>query len=210
MSLFSQLFCSCCGPREKHSSEPDERSRLIPPVEDVVSPLPRHVIVDQERMKERLSVIVRAKEGKMVNLHAPLPFNLHNKALHDHLDPSSSRSDPMRRPSPQPSVDADTDQSTSSISVPNDEAGEEDIVRRPGISVRLVRRPSASGSFARRGRTTRRVVSATIVGAEGGGRGPANGGGAGTSLYPGEDDAGQTSSAARARNGGEPDEVRLF
>jgi hypothetical protein len=62
--------------------EPDENSRLIPASDDVPcvtclfssffsdmdilavkSPAARHVIVDQQRMKERLGVIVRAKEG---------------------------------------------------------------------------------------------------------------------------------------------------
>src|SRR6266702_1335763 len=61
--------------------EPNENSRLIPASEDVPSvtcvfssfssdidilstrPAARHVIIDQQRMKERLGVIVRAKEG---------------------------------------------------------------------------------------------------------------------------------------------------
>ncbi|KAJ3508968.1 hypothetical protein NLJ89_g5468 [Agrocybe chaxingu] len=42
-------------------------------------------------MKERLSTIVRSKEGKMVNVTARLPFNLHNRNLSvTLLDPSSS------------------------------------------------------------------------------------------------------------------------
>ena len=139
----------------------------------------------------------------MVNLHAPLPFNLHNRVLHGHLDGSSSRSDTARHPSPQPSVDAESDQSVSSISMPNDDIGEE-LPRRPGIAVRLVRRPSGSGSFARRGRTLRRGqgVGATIVGVDGV-RTDEHGGG---NAYPKENgDSARTSPSELA---GENEEVR--
>jgi len=43
-------------------------------------------------VKERMSAIVRSKEGKMVNVNARLPFNLHNKNLSATLDASSSGS----------------------------------------------------------------------------------------------------------------------
>lgn len=126
----------------------------------VISPAQHHVVVDQQRMKERLGVIVRSKEGcarlhmshstpthkhqphrKMVNVNASLPFNLHNKALHGRLDPSSSRS--ARGPSPQPSVD--TAQTSSSAS-----RNEDEEARRPVLNVKIVRGVSAFQS--RRGR----------------------------------------------------------
>ncbi|KAG6826060.1 hypothetical protein H0H92_001285, partial [Tricholoma furcatifolium] len=63
---------------------PDERSRLIPAaqseiiagdldVSNVCTALERAVY------KERLGNIVRSKEGIMVNVSSPLPFNLHNQ-----------------------------------------------------------------------------------------------------------------------------------
>ncbi|EIM80975.1 uncharacterized protein STEHIDRAFT_161981 [Stereum hirsutum FP-91666 SS1] len=62
--------------------EPDEQTRLIQPTEDA-APVQRHTtVVDHQRMKERFGTIVRSKEGKMVSVNAPLPFNLHNKPVH--------------------------------------------------------------------------------------------------------------------------------
>ncbi|KAF8196420.1 hypothetical protein BJ912DRAFT_1040048 [Pholiota molesta] len=81
------LFSCCCHRRQPSSDDvntPDERSHLIPATsEDLISPtslgLPRTYVDDNQRMKERMSDIVRAKEGKMVNVNARLPFNLHNQ-----------------------------------------------------------------------------------------------------------------------------------
>ncbi|KAI0044274.1 hypothetical protein FA95DRAFT_1562396, partial [Auriscalpium vulgare] len=150
MSFLYQILC-CVRPRADSTSEPDERTRLIPPTEDT-SPAQRHVVIDHQRMKERLTVIVRSKESKMVNLNAALPFNLHNKALHGRLDPSTSRSG--RGPSPQPSVE--TSQSSGSLSA---HPGYEEEPRRPILGVRIVRRTGSSTlGAARRGRSSVRGV----------------------------------------------------
>ncbi|KAI0058704.1 hypothetical protein BV25DRAFT_1919026 [Artomyces pyxidatus] len=144
MSFLSQLFCCCARPSaEDPSAEPDEQTRLIPTTEDA-SPAQRHVVVDQQRMKERLAVIVRSKESKMVNLNAALPFNLHNKTIHGRIDPSSSRSG--RRPS------VETAESSSSVSAA---AGYPEEARRPVLGVRLITRVSGP-TAGRRGRSSLR------------------------------------------------------
>lgn len=80
--------------RQRKSSIPsviDEESRLIPDTAEPPPVLQNIVVVDHDKMKERLNEIVRSKEGKMVNVNSQLPFNLHNRVL-SNLDPSSSRS----------------------------------------------------------------------------------------------------------------------
>ncbi|KAI9455243.1 hypothetical protein BJY52DRAFT_1188468 [Lactarius psammicola] len=200
MSLLSFLFC-CLRPRSLASSdEPNENSRLIPASEDV-PPAARHVIIDQQRMKERLGVIVRAKEGKMVNVNASLPFNLNNNTTHrphhHHAQPQppqqqQSRLDRVRAraSSPQPSFDTERQSVLSSASAsasPSQEIDEE-TTRRPALNVRIVR----PGSALARGRPiTRDVVPSSELqqqqqqegygpgaGAEGAGSdGPAGGSG---------------------------------
>jgi len=162
MSLLYFVFC-CLRPRSlAPSDEPDENSRLIPASDDV-PPAARHVIVDQQRMKERLGVIVRAKEGKMVNVNAPLPFNLNNNTAHRPPPPPHTqqqqppqqhqmRLDRFRRRggSPQPSFDMERQSVLSSASAsasPSHETFEE-TARRPVLNVRIVR----PGSTLARGR----------------------------------------------------------
>ncbi|CAA7263014.1 unnamed protein product [Cyclocybe aegerita] len=92
--VFERIF-GCCLSRKRSqilNVQPDERTHLIPALnEPVGSSLPSVYVVDHERMKERLSTIVRSKEGKMVNVAARLPFNLHNRNLSvTLLDPSYS------------------------------------------------------------------------------------------------------------------------
>ncbi|KAI0249632.1 hypothetical protein BJV78DRAFT_657555 [Lactifluus subvellereus] len=161
MSLFS-LFCCCL--RSRQHSLPDhlnETSPLIPPSDDVPCvtsdysifyltdipfssrPAARHIIVDHQRMKERLGVIVRAKEGKMVNVNAPLPFNLNNT---NNKRPRLSR---LRARSPQPSVDTEHQSVVSSASASASALHElDDEVRWPTLNVRIVR----GGSALARGR----------------------------------------------------------
>ncbi|CAL1706076.1 unnamed protein product [Somion occarium] len=88
-SLFKEIFC-CCRRGSPTFDEPDERTHLIRPTEDVLSTT--GPIVDHQKLRERLGTIVRSKEGKMVNVNAMLPFNLHNRALHGQVEASSSRS----------------------------------------------------------------------------------------------------------------------
>ncbi|KAI0948903.1 hypothetical protein AcW1_008645 [Taiwanofungus camphoratus] len=158
--------------------EPDERSHLIPPTNDV--PPTRNYVVDRQKLSERLGTIVRSKEGKMVNVNAPLPFNLHNKALHT-LDPSHSHSHSQPRTTPprpltttqnrgpsysptrDPSPSIQTSRSTSSLH-PGDasylppEADPDGGTRRPILNVRLVR---CKGGYAVGGRRIRQGRSAT-------------------------------------------------
>jgi len=124
-------------------------------------------------MNERLGTIVRAKEGKMVNVNAQLPFNLHNRSL----DPSATRSRSVsahhqpaastsqhRVPSYSPqrteSPSIQTSRSTSSLH-PGDasylppEANPESGIRKPAFSVRLVR-TAGPGIWTRRGRSVTR------------------------------------------------------
>ncbi|KAI0283221.1 hypothetical protein BC826DRAFT_228756 [Russula brevipes] len=159
MSFFSLLFC-CLRPRRHFlPNEPDENTPLIPASDDVqcvasdypilyltdVSPsrpAARH-IVDPQRMKERLGVIVRAKEGKMVNVNAPLPFNLNNNSANN----SKSRVGRLRTRSPQPSLDTERQSVVSSASAAASHELDEDM-RWPTLNVRIVR----GGSSLARGR----------------------------------------------------------
>jgi len=97
-------------------------------------------------MKERLGIIVRAKEGKMVNVNAPLPFNLNNSANHNndhnHRQPRLSR---LRTSSPQPSLDTERQSVVSSASASHEL--DEDM-RCPTLNVRIIR----GGSALARGR----------------------------------------------------------
>lgn len=175
MSSVFRQFLSCCFRTRSQSHErqqggPDERTHLIPPTNEV--PPVRTYVLDQHKMKERLGTIVRAQEGKMVNVNAQLPFNLHSQSLHA-LDPGAERSRSMnppgtsttqRIPSYSPARDESpslqTSRSTSSLH-PGDASylpPEEDPeygARRPAFNVRLVRAPGAA-LWTRRGRSLTR------------------------------------------------------
>ncbi|KAL4253324.1 hypothetical protein ABKN59_005144 [Abortiporus biennis] len=179
-SLFRQIFCCCIRSSSPGPHEPDETTNLIRP-EDSVPQTPSYV-VDTQKMKERLGTIVRAKEGKMVNVNAPLPFNLHNKSLYAQLEESSSRSERSlsvenngvsdtvgraRLPSYSPtrggrdlSPSLQTSRSTTSLH-PGDasylppEADPDNGNRGPILNVRLVN-VGGSGSSGRVGRSITR------------------------------------------------------
>ncbi|KAJ7215538.1 hypothetical protein GGX14DRAFT_542060 [Mycena pura] len=98
-SFLTQLFCCCTQPTQPapHVETPvipNERSRLIdsPPscvclfsspsyggdsglLTSASSPV---IIVNHQKLNDRLGTIVRAKEGKMVNVGACTPFTLHD------------------------------------------------------------------------------------------------------------------------------------
>ncbi|KAJ7592938.1 hypothetical protein C8J56DRAFT_1161937 [Mycena floridula] len=98
-TIFRRLFGCCLGsrPRSKRSV-PDEESRLIPAEStDPIPAAPNVVVIDHQKLKAKLGTIVRSKEGKMVNVNAQIPFNLHNQTLSHTLDPSSSRSASLHR-----------------------------------------------------------------------------------------------------------------
>ncbi|EMD33838.1 hypothetical protein CERSUDRAFT_117903 [Gelatoporia subvermispora B] len=92
--IFRSLFFCCIRTRNELTEQPNERTHLLPPPEDI--PPARSYIADPQKMKERMGTIVRAKEGRMVNVNAPLPFNIHNKSQH-RLDGRSDRSLSTRR-----------------------------------------------------------------------------------------------------------------
>ncbi|KAF8896621.1 hypothetical protein BD779DRAFT_599171 [Infundibulicybe gibba] len=84
--LFDQLF-SCCirkHPRlHPNLDVPDEQSRLIIAATELPSPISssNDSLTNDQKLRDRFDTIVRAKEGKMVNVAAQIPFNLHNKPL---------------------------------------------------------------------------------------------------------------------------------
>ncbi|KAJ7728523.1 hypothetical protein B0H16DRAFT_1588898 [Mycena metata] len=76
-SLFAQLFCCCVRPRAdpidaESTVIPNEHSRLLDP------PSSPAIVVDHQKLSDRLGTIVRAKEGKMVSVSARTPFTLHD------------------------------------------------------------------------------------------------------------------------------------
>ncbi|KIY67298.1 hypothetical protein CYLTODRAFT_444101 [Cylindrobasidium torrendii FP15055 ss-10] len=69
--LFFSIICGCCCGRRWRSSAEDEgdvneSSRLIP---EEHAPTPGPATFDYGRFEERLDTIVRAQEGRMVNVH---------------------------------------------------------------------------------------------------------------------------------------------
>lgn len=91
MEVLRSLVC-CCSSRDggrggKTSPEPqiyiqeehiipNEESPLIPPDFDGPSYTDGPF---NKKLQERMSTVVRSKEGKMVNLGSQIPFNLHNR-----------------------------------------------------------------------------------------------------------------------------------
>ncbi|TFK53808.1 hypothetical protein OE88DRAFT_1284104 [Heliocybe sulcata] len=112
-SFFNAVFACCLRAHSPSPERPDETTHLIPAAQDVDIPpqRPHVVVVDPQKMKERLGTIVRSKEGKMVNVHSPAPFNVQNRAALPNGQSSTSRS--TRYPSPQPSLQ--TSRSTTSL-----------------------------------------------------------------------------------------------
>ncbi|KAJ3569164.1 hypothetical protein NP233_g5232 [Leucocoprinus birnbaumii] len=85
MLSFLQLLC-CCGTRK---SDSDERARLL---QFQIPTTPSQPIQAHEsNYQQRMGTIVRNMEGKMVNVSSRLPFNLHNRVIHDSMG-SRSRS----------------------------------------------------------------------------------------------------------------------
>ncbi|TFK44032.1 hypothetical protein BDQ12DRAFT_672274 [Crucibulum laeve] len=177
-AILSRVFACCLQRKRTQKSEtPDEHTHLIPASTEPTSPpLPNVVVVDQQKFNERLNTIVRSKEGKMVNVNARLPFNLHNKFLSGTLDPSlSSRSaSTSTRPSPSLSPLSSTPHTHTQIqahvgaplnvvpqvptqtresSLASREADMDVYTRNPILNVRLVRGSAVlSGTSTRRGR----------------------------------------------------------
>ncbi|OCH89056.1 hypothetical protein OBBRIDRAFT_836112 [Obba rivulosa] len=87
--FFRSIFSCCIRTSDESREEPNEHTQLLPPSEGLLPT--RSYVADSQKMKERMGTIVRAKEGKMVNVNAPLPFNIHNKP-HHRIDGRSDRS----------------------------------------------------------------------------------------------------------------------
>ncbi|KAI8992920.1 hypothetical protein BD414DRAFT_289948 [Trametes punicea] len=112
-SYFRYVFGCCIRSHSRSPNpEPDENTPFIPPSDD--APPPRMYTVDHERMKERLGTIVRSKEGKMVNVNQPLPFNLHGygRGPHIHRTGSSSTNTTPPRASSSAAQALGTDESS--------------------------------------------------------------------------------------------------
>lgn len=88
LSSFLRLLC-CCYSRKPESSISDERARLLQFQIPTTPSQPVHV--EESSYRERMGTIVRTMEGKMVNVSSRLPFNLHNRVIHDSIG-SRSRS----------------------------------------------------------------------------------------------------------------------
>ncbi|KAG0700823.1 hypothetical protein DFH29DRAFT_929852 [Suillus ampliporus] len=156
--MFDFLF-SCCGirQRQRDPTVPDEHTFLIPATTTGETPTPQPRVVDHQKLKERLGIVVRTKEGKMVNVNAPFPFNLHNQCLGD--PPSRSVSggtlDSCRRTSRSPGRDS-LHKSYSRTSLQQDPEGSasqgNDAVDgrgdqcKPILNVRLVSTPASNGA----------------------------------------------------------------
>lgn len=96
-----RIFCCCIVDDGNDVNQVDESTHLIPSQEEPnvsYSDALLQLQADQRKLRERLGLIVRAKEGKMVNVGSQLPFNLHNQIIpepeaHDSISRSPSRSD---------------------------------------------------------------------------------------------------------------------
>ncbi|KAG7089960.1 hypothetical protein E1B28_011585 [Marasmius oreades] len=92
MLSFLNIFCCCSGGSSKNpqQDEVDETTRLIPEIVAEQPPSsPALVYVDHERLRERLGTIVRAKEGKMVNVIQK--SHLRSRTHFDTLGPAAGR-----------------------------------------------------------------------------------------------------------------------
>ncbi|KAF7360951.1 hypothetical protein MSAN_01125200 [Mycena sanguinolenta] len=96
-SILSMLFCSCFRSRVEDDPTviPTETTHLIGPESAGFSStsLADTITVDRQKLHDRMSTIVRSKEGKMVNVSARVPFTIHSASE------SASSSAPASPPS---------------------------------------------------------------------------------------------------------------
>ncbi|KAI0745626.1 hypothetical protein C8Q76DRAFT_704223 [Earliella scabrosa] len=137
-SVIHYVFGCCMRGRSPTPNGPDERTPFIQPTDEI--PPPRNYTVDHQKMKERLGHIVRSKEGKMVNVNQPLPFNLHNRPAYGQTDRSLSANTTPPRPtsSTNPSPD-----SPSAAAYPNQHAPSYTPSREPSPSIQTSRSASS-------------------------------------------------------------------
>lgn len=155
--MFNFLFSCCVRQRRRDPTVPDERTFLIPATTAGDAPTPQPRVVDHQKLKERLGTVVRSKEGKMVNVNAAFPFNLHNQSLGD--PPSRSVSggtlDSSRQASRSPARDSlHTRYSSTSLRrdaegsayQSNDPVEGRGDPHKPILNVRLVPTPMSNGA----------------------------------------------------------------
>ncbi|KAK0230151.1 hypothetical protein IW262DRAFT_382175 [Armillaria fumosa] len=126
---FQRIFC-CMSSKSDVKSDAgiiDETSRLIPATEE---PSPTVMNVDYGKLKGKLGTIVRAKEGRMVNVNAHGPFNLQNHPSTSYLPETPSND----------SLDEPVDRNSLSQAYPEQHIPEIDSFMRPG----LYRQPSST------------------------------------------------------------------
>ncbi|KDR84495.1 hypothetical protein GALMADRAFT_237385 [Galerina marginata CBS 339.88] len=75
------ILCFCCRNKDEIDDPYNESSHLIPQTVEPPVIYSNVVLVDHKKLQERLGHIVRAKEGKMVNVASHIPFNLHNQVI---------------------------------------------------------------------------------------------------------------------------------
>ncbi|KIY47792.1 hypothetical protein FISHEDRAFT_59396 [Fistulina hepatica ATCC 64428] len=136
--MFKLLFSCCIRRRRRDDVIPDEESRLLQAADatSYASAVPNTSPINQQQIEERLGIIVRAKEGRMVNVNTPIPFNLHNKPVFEPSSASRSASDSARYPHDHAS-DCAPSNSSSSRSPSHSERLSHPITARP-MDVRLV------------------------------------------------------------------------
>jgi len=84
------IFC-CCARDAELQDITDETTFLIQPVFER-RPSITDSVIEYRKRHERLNMIVRATEGKMVNIGSKVPFNLHNRVLPPERSETLSRS----------------------------------------------------------------------------------------------------------------------
>ncbi|KAH8834618.1 hypothetical protein DL96DRAFT_498808 [Flagelloscypha sp. PMI_526] len=166
--MLSSLF-GCCFPSKRSKSvqqPPDEQTRLLIPTQEegigVIPPvIPALVVVDQQKLKDRLEVIVRSTEGKMVNVNSHVPFNLNPSTLS-----ASSSTFPYsphtnsHYPYPNPLYSTNSSLSRSS-------SVSDSLSHTNALNVRLVRRGSEDTNGTGSSRRGRPRIRGTVNGNNG-------------------------------------------
>jgi len=172
--LFSALLCCCSRSKTIEEEDEEQNRQLIQAAEDPQISNYGSVTIDDHTAKERLNVIVRAKQGKMVNVLARVPFNLRDDANSKQGNTSSpsrstrSFSANLNRPtimhdgssrasSPKPSPSISRSESVSSLhhASTSHTLLEDDL--EPVLNARLIStNKSKQRILGRRGRSTTR------------------------------------------------------
>lgn len=166
MTPLRSLLFSCCI--RQRADEPDinhEHEPLIQPIDE--PPVPPGRIAADQKLKERLGIVVSSQQGKMVNVNAQFPFNLHGgKVLGDPSSSHSTRSvsggtqdSYSRRPSRSPGPSLQKSQSSLSLAHDVQEfyrgpANDSTDQIRPVLNARLIKGGRYGSTGSTRGRPT--------------------------------------------------------